>query len=147
MQPSVDPEEQNQTQFYGQPQYLGQQIQQTQGAFPQQQVIILNEKFRPRFNFRYLSFAVLGIGMTASIIFSNVRIGGDADQYLRFLSEASCCLSILLAFVFDAVYYNGKANWQVSIGKSNTFSITNMILNILFASLVIIFGYFWFIGD
>ena len=36
MQPSVDPKEQSQTQFSGQPQNINQQIQQTQGVFPQQ---------------------------------------------------------------------------------------------------------------
>ena len=49
MQPGVDPEKPNQTQFYGQPQNINQQIQQTQGVFPQQQIIILNPKFQPKF--------------------------------------------------------------------------------------------------
>ncbi len=147
MQPSVDPKEQSQTQFYGQPQNINQQIQQTQGAFPQQQVIIINAKYKPDFNFRYLSYAVFALGITASVIFSNLHTDSDVDQYLRFLSEASCCLSIILALVFDTVFYKGKADWQTNTGQSNTGSITGMIFNLLFASLVIIFGYFWFIGD
>ena len=147
MQPSVDPKEQSQTQFSGQPQNINQQIQQTQGAFPQQQVIIINAKYKPDFNFRYLSYAVFALGITASVIFSNLHTDSDVDQYLRFLSEASCCLSILLTFVFDAVFYKGKADWQTNTGQSNTGSITGMIFNILFVILVIIFGYFWFIGD
>ena len=147
MQPSVDPKEQSQTQFSGQPQYINQQIQQSQGAFPQQQIIIINAKFQPSFNFRYLSYAVFALGITASMILSNMRTDGDVDQYLRFLSEATCCLSIILTFVFDAVFYKGKADWQSTTGQSNTGSITGMIFDILFAGLVIIFGFMWFIGD
>ena len=147
MQPGVEPEKPNQTQFSGQPQYINQQIQQTQGVFPQQQIIIINAKYQPDFNFRYLSYAVFALGITAYFILSNMRTDGDVDQYLRFLSEATCCLSIILTFVFDAVFYKGKADWQTNTGQSNTGSITGMIFNILFVILVIIFGYFWFIGD
>ena len=147
MQPGVGPEKPNQTQFSGQPQYINQQIQQTQGAFPQQQIIIINAKYQPSFNFRYLSYAVFALGITAYFILSNMRTDGDIDQYLRFLSEATCCLSIILTFVFDAVFYKGKADWQSTTGQSNTGSITGMIFDILFAGLVIIFGFMWFIGD
>ncbi|MAH08859.1 MAG: hypothetical protein CL961_04240, partial [Euryarchaeota archaeon] len=69
MQPGVGPEKPNKTQFSGQPQYINQQIQQSQGVFPQQQIIILNPKFQPKFNFRYLSYAVFALGITASFIF------------------------------------------------------------------------------
>ena len=131
MQPSVDPKGQSQTQFSGQPQYVNQQIQQTQGAFPQQQVIIINAKYKPDFNFRYLSYAVFALGITASLIFSNLYTDSDADQYLRFLSEASCCLSIILTFAFDAVFYKGKAEWQSTTGQSDTGSIIGMILDIM----------------
>ena len=147
MQPGVGPEKPNQTQFSGQPQYINQQIQQTQGAFPQQQIIIINAKYQPSFNFRYLSYAVFALGITAYFILSNMRTDGDIDQYLRFLSEATCCLSIILTFVFDAVFYKGKADWQSTTGQSNTGSITGMVFDILFAGLVIIFGFMWFIGD
>ncbi|MBD43281.1 MAG: hypothetical protein CMB09_04190 [Euryarchaeota archaeon] len=147
MQPGVGPEKPNQTQFSGQPQYINQQIQQSQGAFPQQQIIIINAKYQPSFNFRYLSYAVFGLGITAYFILSNMRTDGDIDQYLRFLSEATCCLSIILTFVFDAVFYKGKADWQSTTGQSNTGSITGMVFDILFAGLVIIFGFMWFIGD
>ena len=147
MQPGVGPEKPNQTQFSGQPQYINQQIQQTQGASPQQQIIIINAKYQPSFNFRYLSYAVFALGITAYFILSNMRTDGDIDQYLRFLSEATCCLSIILTFVFDAVFYKGKADWQSTTGQSNTGSITGMIFDILFAGLVIIFGFMWFIGD
>ena len=148
MQPSVDPKEQGQTQFSGQPQNLNQQIQQTQGVFPQQQVIILNPKFQPKFNFRYLSYAVFAIGITASIIFMEMSAPGRlTNDYWRFLSEASCCLSIILAFVFDAVFYKGKADWQATTGQSNTWSLTGMIFDILFAGVVVLFGFMWFIGD
>lgn len=146
MKPKVDPNKQ-QTQLYGQPQNINQQIQQTQGVFSQQQIIILNQKFQPGFNFRYLSYAVFAIGVTASMILGNMEIDGDADQYLRFLSEASCCLSIILTFVFDAVFYKGKADWQATTGQSNTWSLTGMIFDIIFACIVVIFGYMWFIGD
>ena len=147
MQPGVGPDKPNQTQFSGQPQYINQQIQQSQGAFPQQQIIIINAKYQPSFNFRYLSYAVFALGITAYFILSNMRTDGDIDQYLRFLSEATCCLSIILTFVFDAVFYKGKADWQSTTGQSNTGSITGMIFDILFAGLVIIFGFMWFIGD
>ena len=147
MQPGVGPEKPNQTQFSGQPQYINQQIQQSQGAFPQQQIIIINAKYQPSFNFRYLSYAVFALGITAYFILSNMRTDGDIDQYLRFLSEATCCLSIILTFVFDAVFYKGKADWQSTTGQSNTGSITGMVFDILFAGLVIIFGFMWFIGD
>ena len=147
MQPGVGPEKPNQTQFSGQPQYINQQIQQTQGAFPQQQIIIINAKYQPSFNFRYLSYAVFALGITAYFILANMRTDGDIDQYLRFLSEATCCLSIILTFVFDAVFYKGKADWQSTTGQSNTGSITGMIFNIIFACIVVFFGYMWFIGD
>mgnify|MGYP005721121729 FL=1 len=147
MQPGVGPEKPNQTQFSGQPQYINQQIQQTQGAFPQQQIIIINAKYQPSFNFRYLSYAVFALGITAYFILSNMRTDSDIDQYLRFLSEATCCLSIILTFVFDAVFYKGKADWQSTTGQSNTVSITGMVFDILFAGLVIIFGFMWFIGN
>ena len=148
MQPSVDPKEQIQTQFSGQPQNINLQIQQTQGVFPQQQIIILNPKFQPKFNFRYLSYAVFALGITASITFVEMsEPGRHADDYWRFLSEASCCLSIILTFVFDAVFYKGKADWQAATGQSNTWSLTGMIFDILFAGLVVLFGFMWFIGD
>ena len=147
MQPGVGPGKPIQTQFSGQPQYINQQIQQSQGAFPQQQIIIINAKYQPSFNFRYLSYAVFALGITAYFILSNMRTDGDIDQYLRFLSEATCCLSIILTFVFDAVFYKGKADWQSTTGQSNTGSITGMIFDILFAGLVIIFGFMWFIGN
>ncbi len=143
----MQPEKPNETQFYGQPQNINQQIQQTQGIFPQQQIIILNPKFQPSFNFRYLSYVVFGLGVTISVILGNMPIDGDADQYLRLLSEASCCLSIILTFIFDAVFYKGKADWQSNTGQSNTVSITGMIFDIIFACIVVIFGFMWFIGD
>lgn len=147
MQPGVDPGKPSQTQFSGQTQYINEQIQQTQGAFPQQQIIIINAKYQPDFNFRYLSYVVFALGIGASLILSNMRTDSDADQYMGFLSEASCCLAIILTFVFDAVFYKGKADWQSTTGQSNTGSITGMIFDILFAGLVIIFGFMWFIGD
>ena len=148
MQPEVDPEKPNQTQFYGQPHNINQQIQQTQGVFPQQQIIMINAKYQPDFNFRYLSYAVIALGITAFMILSEIATDYySADSYLRFLSEASCCLSIILAFVFDAVFYKGKADWQSTTGQSNTGSLTGMIFNIIFACIFVIFGFMWFIGD
>ena len=148
MQPSVDPKEQSQTQFSGQSQNINQQIQQTQGVFPHQNIIISNPKFQPKFNFRFLSYAVIALGVTASITFvEKSEPGRLADDYWRFLSEASCCLSIILAFVFDAVFYKGKADWQAATGQSNTWSLTGMIFDILFAGVVVLFGFMWFIGD
>ena len=145
MQPGVDPKKPNQTQFYGQPQNLNQQIQQSQGVFPQQQIIILSQKFQPRFNFRYLSYTVFALGITASIIFLEISEPGRyANDIWRFLSEAVCCLSIILTFVFDAVFFKGKADWQATTGQSNTWSLTGMIFDILFAGLVVLFGYIWF---
>jgi len=147
MQPGVDPGKPSQTQFSGQAQYINEQIQQTQGAFPQQQIIIINAKFQPSFNFRYLSYTIFAIGITVSVILSTMSTDSDIDQYLGFLSEATCCLSIILTFVFDAVFYKGKADWESTTGQSNTGSITGMIFNILLAGLVLIVGYMWFIGD
>tara|TARA_B100001996_G_scaffold56344_1_gene39913 strand:- start:294 stop:740 length:447 start_codon:yes stop_codon:yes gene_type:complete len=148
MQPSVDPKEQSQTQFSGQPQNINQQIQQSQGAFPQQQIIIINAKYQPKFNFRYLSYAVFVLGVIASYYFAEMSAPGRyVDDYWRFLSEASCCLSIILAFVFDAVFYKGKADWQATTGQSNTGSLIGMIFDIIFAVLVVLFGFMWFIGD
>ena len=144
----MQPEKQNQTQLYGQPQNLDQQIQQTQGAYPQQQIIIMELKFQPKFNFRYLSYTVFALGITASITFLEFsEPGRHANDIWRFLSEAVCCLSIILTFVFDAVFYKGKADWQATTGQSNTWSLTGMIFDILFACIVLFFGYMWFIGD
>ena len=103
-------------------------------------------KFQPKFNFRFLSYAVIALGVTASITFvEKSEPGRLADDYWRFLSEASCCLSIILAFVFDAVFYKGKADWQAATGQSNTWSLTGMIFDILFAGVVVLFGFMWFI--
>jgi len=144
----MQPEKQNQPQLYGQPQTLNQQIQQTQGAFPQQQIIIMDLKFKPKFNFRYLSYTVFALGITASITFLEFsEPGRHANDIWRLLSEAVCCLSIILTFVFDAVFYKGKADWQATTGQSNTWSLTGMIFDILFACIVFFFGYMWFIGD
>jgi len=144
----MQPEKPNQTQFYGQPQNINQQNEQTEGVFHQQQIIIMNPTFQPKFNFRYLSYAVFALGVTACITFLEISAPGrHADDYWRFLSEASCCLSIILTLVFDAVFNKGKADWQATTGQSNTWSLTGMIFEILFAGLVVFFGFMWFIGD
>ena len=82
MQSGIDPGKPSQTQFSGQTQYINEQIQQTQGFFPQQQIIIINAKFQPSFNFRYLSYAIFALGISASFILSNMRTDSDADQYI-----------------------------------------------------------------
>ena len=131
MQPSVDPKEQSQTQFSGQP-----------------QIIISDSQFQPKFNFRFLAYAVFVLGVTASYYFAEKsEPGRHVDDYWRSLSEASCCLSIILIFVLYAVFYKGKADWQAATGQSNTWSLTGMIFYILFAGLVVLFGFMWFIGD
>jgi len=144
MQPGIDPNSQNQPIMYGQQQNI---IQQSQGVFPQQQVIILTPKFKPDFNFRYLSYVVFCLGVPISFLLSTVSSGDDISHYLGRLGEGTCCLSIILTFVFDAIFCKGKADWQSSTGQSNTWAVTGMIFNILFASLVMIFGYLWFIGN
>lgn len=147
MQPGVDPSPQNQPQLFGQTQDINQQIQQSQGVFPQQQIIIINAKFAPEFNFRYLSYIIFGLGITTSFVLSSVSTSGDSGRLLDFLSQGVCCLSIIGTFVFDAIFYKGKADWQSSTGQSSAGSITGMIFDILFAILVVIFGYLWFIGN
>ena len=83
----MQPEKQNQTQLYGQPQNLDQQIQQTQGPSPQQQIITMELKFQPKFNFRYLSYTVFALGITASITFLEFsEPGRHANDIWRLLS-------------------------------------------------------------
>ena len=142
MQPDVDPNQQNQTMLYGRP-----QIQQTEDGFPQQQIIIIDEKFKPEFNFRYLSFLLFVLGVIVSMISGNVVVEGDMKPYLRLLSESACCLSIILLFSLDAIFYKQKADWQQLNGQPNSSSIIGMSLEIFFAFIVVLFGYLWFIGN
>ena len=89
----------------------------------------------------------MAIKLDSNIFLEISEPGRYANDIWRFLSEAVCCLSIILTFVFDAVYYKGKADWQATTGQSNTWSLTGMIFDIIFALLVIFFGYMWFIGN
>ena len=60
MQPGVEPKGEGRAQFYGQTQYVSQEIQQPQGVFPEQQVIVISYKYQPDFNFRNLSYLIFG---------------------------------------------------------------------------------------
>ena len=83
---------------------------------------------------QYLSYAVFALGVIASITFLEFSEPGRlADDYWRFLSEAVCCLSIILTFVFDAVFYNKSGLAGVlHMVQSNTWSLTGMIFDIPF---------------
>ena len=128
MQPGPDSSSQQQ-QFWGE-----QQNSPGLQQYPpiQQQVIILNPKYRPELNLRLISTGILILGIAISIALPFIGIE-ESGSVLFQISAYICCSSFILALLIDAVYLKGKSDWQTSIGMSNTWSLVSLVLSILFA--------------
>lgn len=142
MQPDTDPNN-RQNQIWGEAQNpaLQQQFQS-----PQQQVIILNPKYRPELNLRLISTAILVLGIAISIALPFIGID-ESGSVLFQISAYICCSSFILALLVDAVYLKGKSDWQTSLGMSNTWSLVSLVLSILFALGLIFILVLNLIGD
>ena len=88
MQPDTDPNN-RQNQIWGEAQNpaLQQQFQS-----PQQQVIILNPKYRPELNLRLISTAILVLGIAISIALPFIGID-ESGSVLFQISAYICCSS------------------------------------------------------
>ncbi|MEC8540306.1 MAG: hypothetical protein VXY53_00505 [Candidatus Thermoplasmatota archaeon] len=125
MQPPVDPK-QPQNQFWG-----GGDIS-PQSQSGEQQIIILNPKYQPQLNLRYISTGILVLGIAISIALPFVGID-ESGSVLFQISAYICCSSFILGLLVDAIYLKGKSDWQTSLGMSNTWSLVSLVLSILFA--------------
>ncbi len=125
MQPPVDPK-QPQNQFWG-----GGDIS-PQSQSGEQQIIILNPKYQPQLNLRYISTGILVLGIVISIALPFVGID-ESGSVLFQISAYICCSSFILGLLVDAIYLKGKSDWQTSLGMSNTWSLVSLVLSILFA--------------
>ena len=142
MQPDTDPNN-RQNQIWGEAQNpaLQQQFQS-----PQQQVIILNPKYRPELNLRLISTGILVLGIAISIALPFIGID-ESGSVLFQISAYICCSSFILALLVDAVYLKGKSDWQTSLGMSNTWSLVSLVLSIIFALGLIFILVLNLIGD
>ena len=110
---------------------------QIQPHVPQQQVIIINQKYKPELNLRVWSTVILLTGVILS--FALPFIGLDIDLYdIYTISSMLCCSSLIIASLLDAVYLKGKSDWQVSNGIPNTGSAITLAVTIIFAVICII---------
>ena len=142
MQPDTNPNN-RQNQIWGEAQNpaLQQQFQS-----PQQQVIILNPKYRPELNLRLISTGILVLGIAISIALPFIGID-ESGSVLFQISAYICCSSFILALLVDAVYLKGNSDWQTSLGMSNTWSLVSLVLSILFALGLIFILVLNLIGD
>ena len=105
---------------------------QVQPQFPQQQIIVINPKYKPNFNLRTWSAVILVGGWITS--FALPFIGLDMDIYDIFeMSSYLCCSSFIIALVMDAVYLKGKSDWQNSMGISTSATTVSLVFTIIFA--------------
>ena len=110
---------------------------QIQPQIPQQQVIIINQKYKPELNLRVWSTVILLSGVIFS--FTLPFIGLNIDLYeIYTISSMLCCSSVIIASLLDAVYLKGKLDWQISNGIPNTGSAITLAVTIIFAVICII---------
>ncbi len=118
---------------------------QIQPQFPQQQIIVINPKYKPDFNLRTWSAVVLIGGWVTS--FALPFIGLDMDIYDIFqISSYLCCSSFVIALVMDAIYLKGKSDWQNSMGLSTSATTVSLIFTITFAVILFVILFFNFIN-
>ena len=128
MGPDADPEKTT-----NQSPWMGNAVSaQVQPQFPQQQIIVINPKYKPNFNLRTWSAVILVGGWITS--FALPFIGLDMDIYDIFqMSSYLCCSSFIIALVMDAVYLKGKSDWQNSMGISTSATTVSLVFTIIFA--------------
>ena len=118
---------------------------QIQPQFPQQQIIVINPKYKPDFNLRTWSAVVLIGGWVTS--FALPFIGLDMDIYDIFqISSYLCCSSFVIALVMDAIYLKGKSDWQNAMGLSTSATTVSLIFTITFAVILFVILFFNFIN-
>lgn len=137
MEPSDDPEKPtNQSPWMG-----NAGPAQIQPQFPEQQIIVINPKYKPDFNLRILSTFILLGGVITS--FALPFIGLDQDLYMLLeISSYLCCSSFIIASVLDAIYLKGKSDWQNSMGLSTSGTTVSLVLTIIFAGFLFIILFF-----
>ena len=137
MEPSADPEKTT-----NQSPWMGNAAQaQIQPQFPQQQIIVINPKYKPDFNLRTWSAVILIGGLVTS--FALPFIGLDMDIYDIFqISSYLCCSSFIIASVLDAIYLKGKSDWQNSMGLSTSGTTVSLVLTIIFAGFLFVILFF-----
>ena len=132
MGPGADPEKPT-----NQSPWMGNAVPaQVQPQFPQQQIIVINPKYKPNFNLRTWSAVILVGGWITS--FALPFIGLDMDIYDIFeMSSYLCCSSFIIALVMDAVYLKGKSDWQNSMGISTSATTVSLVFTIIFAVILL----------
>ena len=98
-----------------------------------QVIYVQSPAFKPSPNFRHISYLVLGLGILLTVLLSAT---GSEVGYI--FGNSMCCGSIGVACVLDAIYYNGKSNWQQQMGADTSGSTVGMLADIVFA--VLAFG-------
>jgi len=98
-----------------------------------QVIYVQSPAFKPSPNFRHISYLVLGLGILLTVLLSAT---GSEVGYI--FGNSMCCGSIGVACVLDAIYYNGKSNWQQQMGADTSGSTVGMFADIVFA--VLAFG-------
>jgi uncharacterized membrane protein len=140
MGPGIDPEKTtNQSPWMG-----NAAPAQIQPQLPDQQIIVINPKYKPEFNLRIWSTFILLGGLITS--FALPFIGLEMDIYDIFqLSSYLCCSSFIIASVMDAIYLKGKSDWQNSMGLSTSATTVSLVFTIIFAVFLFVILFFNFI--
>ena len=113
--------------------------------FPDQQIIVINPKYKPDFNLRIWSIFILLGGVITS--FALPFIGLEMGIYDVFqMSSYLCCSSFIIALVMDAVYLRGKSDWQNSMGLSTSATTVSFVFTIIFAVVLFIILFFNFMN-
>ena len=115
----------------------GAQPQVLAGQPTSQQIIYVQApEFKPNPNFRKISYMVLGAGIVISVLLS-VFSGAYNSQIAFSLANSACCGAVGIACILDAMYYNGKTNWQRQTGADTSGSTIGMVMDIIFAILAL----------
>ena len=111
----------------------------------QQVIYVQAPAFKPRPNYRHISYIVLGIGILTSLLLGFFS-GINGSDMLASLGNSMCCGAVGIACVLDAIYYNSKSNWQQQTGASTSGSTIGMIADILFGILAFGMALLYLIG-
>ena len=139
MQPGVDPYGQPENQYVAPQQYAQPAMQYAQPGMPQQQIVYIDLKYKPEVNLRNWSYLALGVGIIFYFGFMALGANTDSEIFIA-IGSTFCCFSFAIACFMDAVFYKGKADWQLSTGQSNGGSITGMIFDIIFGVLCVAYA-------
>ena len=141
MQPGHDPYGQQGVQHTAPQQYVHADVQYSQPAMPQQQVVYIDLKYKPDVNLRNWSYLALGIGVVFYFSFVGLAAANESEIFYA-LGSTFCCFSFAIACFMDAAFYKGKSDWQVSTGQSNGGSIAGMIFDIIFGVVCVVYAIF-----